>query len=140
MKIVFSTSNSLYALLIKLVTKGKYTHCGIVVGNEVYEAKPFHGVVKSEYDPLDWACSVKIKIEEEQLNKIKKFLDSELGCGYDWFGVCRFLFKPLKSNKNKWFCSELVVESLKKIKFFKKRIHSFNYSPQSLYSFLLKKT
>lgn len=42
-----------------------------------------------------------------------EFLDAQLGAGYDWFGILRFLPRWRKSN-DRWFCSELVFEALRR--------------------------
>lgn len=139
MKCVFYATNGLYAWLIKFVTKGKYTHCGIVIEDAVYEAHPFRGVIKSKYNPFDWQKSFDIKVSDKDSLKIKKFLESELGCGYDWFGVARFVFPFFKPNKNKWFCSELVGEVLKKINFIKKNTRISIFSPERVFQLLKKK-
>ena len=139
MKIVFSFSNGFYAYIIKLVTGGKYTHCGIVIDGYVYESEIFKGVIKTKYNPFDWYENIEIKISKIKTYKIQKFLESELGSGYDYLGALRFVFSFLKPSKNKWFCSELCIETLNKIRFFSKNKKPALYSPSVLYKILSKK-
>lgn len=41
-----------------------------------------------------------------------RFLEDQLGKGYDWRGVFHFLTRNKKNNPDRWFCSELVFTLL----------------------------
>jgi hypothetical protein len=52
-----------------------------------------------------------------------------LGYKYDFLGLIRFAFGPIKQNKKKWFCSEACLESL--------GIHdAWRFTPNSAYALL----
>jgi hypothetical protein len=138
MKLVFKSTNGLYGLLIKLVTRGKYTHCGVVINNIFYQASLFSGVTKSQYKPKNCHEIIMPLIKSKQA-KIKNFLEKELNSGYDWLGILKFVFPFLKPSKNRWFCSELVAEALIEVGFLKKDPKPYYYSPKGLFDMVLKK-
>ena len=42
----------------------------------------------------------------------RSWFENNLGYKYDFFGLIRFAFGPIKQNKKKWFCSEACLESI----------------------------
>ena len=42
-----------------------------------------------------------------------EFLEAQIGKGYDWYGILRFLPRWRKDN-DRWFCSELAFEALRR--------------------------
>lgn len=46
-----------------------------------------------------------------QQRLIDSFLRAQVGAGYDWLGVARFLSGINRNNYGRWFCSELVAEA-----------------------------
>ena len=81
-----------------------------------YESKALAGGV---VHPAHWGANAKpgavIYLYDfiEPLNAAEHsaliaFLKSELGCGYDYRGICAFLIHALGPASNRWFCSELI--------------------------------
>ena len=137
-KIVFKKGTDFYSFLIRLFTGGHYTHCGIVIDDILYQAQTLKGVYCENWIPnFNWTVK-NIDVEILFGNKAKNFLKSEIGCGYDWFGVLHFVLPFLKPSKKRWFCSELAAETLVKAGFLSKKKVSF-YSPQSLFNCIEKK-
>ena len=138
MKVVFNYSGGFYAYLIRFFTKGLFTHCGIVIGDTLYQAEIFKGVYKKEWHPEMWDI-VYIDTSEEKEKKVKKFLEKELGNGYDWLGVLHFLFKFLKPSRKRWFCSELCAKALVEAGVLNKKESLIYFSPESLFRRISKK-
>lgn len=138
MKVVFNYSGGLYGYLIKLFTRGLYTHCGIVIGDVLYQAQIFKGVYKQDWIPGMWDV-VYIDLSEKQQRKVKKFLEKELNSRYDWLGVLHFVFKFLKPSKKRWFCSELCAKALIEAGVLNKNEKTIYFSPESLFQRISKK-
>lgn len=138
MNILFKSSFGLYACLIRLATLGRYTHCAVEIDGVVYQAKIFKGVYKSEYIASEWDNEVQLFVNKEDTKKCVKFLESELGCGYDWLGVIKFVIPWIKASKSRWFCSELVVAALQKVKKLDKKIVACRCSPSKVYELLIE--
>ena len=107
MKLVFINRNDIYDKVVLAVTGGKYAHCGIVIDHTLFQALPGQGVVSSPFNISDgWTCVNLPNLDERAA---LKFVAHELGCGYDWCGVARFVLPFLKPSKSRWFCSELAA-------------------------------
>jgi hypothetical protein len=132
MKIVFNYSGGFYAYLIRFFTKGLYTHCGIVIGDDLYQAQIFKGVYKKQWHPETWDV-VYIDVSDKKTEKVKKFLEGELQSGYDWLGVLHFVFKWLKPSRKRWFCSELCAKALVEAGILNKKEKLIYFSPESLF-------
>jgi uncharacterized protein YycO len=46
-----------------------------------------------------------------------RFLEGEIGCGYDYRSIFRFLTRTKAGSKNRWFCSELVFAAIDRSRF-----------------------
>lgn len=102
--------------LIKWQTRSEYSHASLVLPDDtVLEALQGKGVihgrsirsVKEQVDLFEVACGV--PVTEAALT----FAKAQIGKGYDWTMVIRFLTRQPESRKQskKWFCSELVYAS-----------------------------
>lgn len=102
--------------LIKLQTRGHYSHASILCDNRLlFEAREFKGVVFSHIPYDEQIDYFYIPLNDEQEIKIFEFIDRTLGAKYDYKMVARFLSRLPASDdtKDKYFCSELVFDSLK---------------------------
>lgn len=52
------------------------------------------------------------ELSEDAHANLVAFLTSELGCGYDYFGIVGFILRIKGPARKRWFCSELVFEAL----------------------------
>lgn len=97
---------------IEWQTRGDYSHAAIMFEDDILiESMQFEGVRVRVGLPKDVKCDVfPIQVTEEQYLKIQQFAKAQLGKGYDYTMVIRFLTRKKASNEstNSWFCSELV--------------------------------
>lgn len=97
--------------IIKWRTRGIYSHVSIEINEIIYEAKEWRGVVKSNsiytYNDIG-TCTKTIEIDMQYSSflEFRKFIQSKLGCKYDWGAILNFLGNWNKHNPDKWFCSE----------------------------------
>jgi uncharacterized protein YycO len=120
MKLIFQRRpHSLFERAICWWTGGPYFHVAMVFhDNILIESLAGFGVrmaVVENIDPARWTTvEVPTTVEEEAI--IQKWAVSEVGCKYDWLGIfmAQFLGIP-RASRNKWFCSELVMDALHQI-------------------------
>ena len=123
---------SFWKNLINFWTRGPYFHIAILLpGNDLYESINTVGVhhVPNFIPSADWDI-VELHPGVEAVEKMRKFLEGEVGCPYDWNGLfwSQILFIP-RSHANAWICSELVAAALG---IYYKMKKSCVYSPNSL--------
>ena len=127
----------LFDKLVRIWTSSKYSHVECVIENNTYTAN-FDGVKRIKYkyyDPKEWDM---IQIGLRDYKKAESFLVEQVGKKYDFKGIFLTFIFPFKShNRDKWFCSELCAEVLKRDNFeLSKR--SSRYSPKGLFKELYK--
>ena len=118
MKLVFVRNNQIFGRLIRWATRSEWDHVAIWDDEtlECWEAVGSRGVLHH----FDWWPSPKdmqvCTIEAEGLNelrpRIREFLNSQVGKGYDWLAITRFLtrrMRPYDASEKRWFCSELAA-------------------------------
>ena len=144
MKIAFYTGRGkILDRVIRKWTKSKYSHVELIINNISYSASSRDGGVRKKtinYEAENWRIFDLKNIFD--INLALKFLNQNLGQKYDHKGI--FLSQVInldKHNKNKYFCSELIIEVLKKSinddKFV--ILENFSYfSPERLYNYLNK--
>ena len=104
---------SFWDRVISWWTRSPYFHVAVVLPDGcLYESLPGLGVHKVWNQTLpisDWDL-VALIVSDEALVKGRDFLESELGCRYDWFGLlwAQILGLPW-ADSQKWFCSELTA-------------------------------
>ena len=102
--------------LIKWWTRSPYFHIEMIIKGKWISTNPTDGAVyirelqdlKTNYDYID------IEIDGKKVKKAMVFLESQVGKKYDYLGL--FFSTVIKfnlDNKQKWFCSELIAETLK---------------------------
>lgn len=113
-KVIFARNNKPISLLIRLVTWSRWSHCAVVDGNHVIEAKGGCGVVytsltdfKKRYTDYAFADMPVIDSEREALNRAVR----EIGKGYDLKALFGILFRTGWECNESWFCSEHVAHS-----------------------------
>jgi len=109
----------LIAKAIQWQTRSPYSHASILdQAGYVYEAAA-RGVVKVDTKGWTWEDAVKhwgeievldVPVSQGQHADILAFLEAQLGKGYDYTMVLRFITRKQESRAStgKWFCSELV--------------------------------
>lgn len=107
------------AKLIKYGTKSNYFHVEIAIdgkwiGSHTHKGIEIHELNLEHKNPQFDYFELNIDpLTEKQSEKFWKWMEHEVGSGYDWLGIylTQFLFMDWES-KDKWFCSEIVAKIL----------------------------
>jgi uncharacterized protein YycO len=105
--------------LIRWQTRSHYAHAAIQIDEHIYEALPFKGVIRRFTRSADMAADTFLVAYPDSLytdrltNRVRSFLEEQVGKGYDFAGVVRFVTREKAKDDDTWFCSELVYEALR---------------------------
>lgn len=119
MKILLYRGKSFVSKAIQLQTRSAYSHVAIQLGDyEIYEAWHVGGVRKLRYATEGHSDGTPIDIyridyiPDGAVDKIRKFLQQQVGKKYDFKSVLRFITRRKVRADDRWFCSELVLAAL----------------------------
>ena len=132
-KIHFCKSNDIGGAFIRFFTFSHWNHVAIEIDGVVYESLSSTGVRKqaaSTYGGWDKMETVETYVPD--LKVTKKFLEDQVSKPYDWTALVALPFREDWHNKEKWFCSELVIEAMLKGKFKPIRMESYRVTPRDL--------
>jgi len=119
MKIIFTKDNSFQSRLIRLFTRSKFSHCGIVdcTTNTIIDSDLSRNGV-TEY-PFKNIILESTLYEEFDLpfapNTIIELVRTQIGKPYDIFAVILLPFRKSWEDDSKWFCSELIAWAFKEV-------------------------
>ncbi|MBL9187911.1 MAG: hypothetical protein JNK23_10555 [Opitutaceae bacterium] len=105
----------LVSRLIRWQTRSVYSHAAIELapGSDLcIESREFQGV---RFAAIDRTRCDRFEVEgmtPERWRDAIAFCERELGCGYDYRAVFRFLTRRRVPSNSRWFCSELVFAAL----------------------------
>lgn len=123
------------ASLIRWQSRGHYSHAALLMPDgRIVESWQGDGVRTKKLTDWDGVHRFEIpSMTEEQGRKALDFALSQVGRGYDYLGVLRFISRSSMLDDDRWFCSELVMESLRRadVRLFE-RVHSWEVSPGML--------
>lgn len=112
--IVFFRGRGPVAAIIRWQTRGAYAHCGWLANDGRFFEAHGHGGVQVHDSP--WVLNTGLAdvfavrdMTPAQHEAVTTFCQAHVGCGYDWFGVIRFLSGICRDDETRWFCSELVA-------------------------------
>ena len=118
--ILLFRGRSVISGLIRWQTRSKYSHAALLCPDgEVLEALEFSGVVKARPSCLAGVDAFRIKGDagEQILLNAIEFASSQIGKGYDYSSIFRFISRRECSGSGRqnrrWFCSELVFQACK---------------------------
>lgn len=115
-KIAMMHGRGLVSSLIRWQTFSRWSHCALVYpnGEWIIEAWPGKGVQKKKITDWNKVELFFIKgITEEQWKIAFNWAESQLGKGYDYWGVLHFIPRIHLPDNKKFFCSEFVFDALK---------------------------
>jgi uncharacterized protein YycO len=104
-------------------TRSPVCHAAILLPysrNEIVEAMQFVGVRVRFLKEEDWKhieVYDVIGMTPAQWVETVRFLEGEVGCGYDYRSICRFLTRKKAGSKGRWFCSELTFAAIDRSRF-----------------------
>lgn len=100
--------------LIRWQTRGEYSHAALLLPDgQIVEAWQGRGVrVKrlSDWEGIDKFTVLGMRAE--QWDKAIKVALAEVGKGYDYWAIIRFISRGRMPENDSWFCSELVFSAL----------------------------
>jgi len=110
----FCKSEDLGGRILRLFLMSKWNHVAIQVGDAVYEAVSWGGVIRRPYSQFakSWHRVASVEVEVAEPLTLYKFLSMQLGKPYDWKAILAFPFRGSWQSHEAWFCSELVYEAL----------------------------
>lgn len=96
--------------LICFETRSEFTHAAIrISGDTIIESYPGAGVRLRKIEGPDFLTTMEWAVPGVDWTKALDFAAGEIGCGYDWLNVSRFLTRLRgKQSDRRWFCSEFV--------------------------------
>lgn len=112
-----------YLLTTKLASKGikrwtnpKYYHVELVIDSVWYSSRTDHGLrslpLKELNDSYDY-YKLAILPSKYAIKHLHRFVEDNKDTGYNWLGIGLSQFIPVTThNRDKWFCSEVVVKML----------------------------
>lgn len=112
-KVIFGRNHLPFSWLIRIFTWSRWSHCGIVVGNMVFEATATKGVVITPIDDFIKRYNDHAFADVVVIDSVADAYDRlavEVGKPYDFSAVFGILFRTGWDDSNKWFCSELVAK------------------------------
>jgi len=134
--VFFKTRTTLVQKLICWQTDSPYSHVGLVFdGQLLIESQLPEGVQWNTfvYDPAIHDVFYVFQVTPDEGRQIYRFVYSQLGKGYDYWGCLRFISRRRLPENDKWFCSELVFEAfLQAGVSLLNRIDSYQVSPGDL--------
>lgn len=119
MKIALFKGNGFISKLIRWQTRGMYSHAALILNDgTVVESREFVGVrhvpdiIRDKGEEVDIFA---IDTTPAQDSTIAAFALEQVGKKYNYVGVFRFLTRQRwsASERDKWFCSELVYSAFK---------------------------
>ena len=137
-RVHFLKSHSISGWLIRLFTFSQWNHVAIEIDGQVYEARGATGVTRSSAKGYlqGWAKSATVEINAHKPDLAVKFLDAQVGKGYDFGAIIALPFRQPWHSKSKWFCSELVAAALAAAGWKEVRIKSHRITPRDLWILL----
>lgn len=103
MKVIFCRSNLPISLLIRLFTWSKWSHCGVIVGDQVIHSTITRGVDKEHLDSIKNRYKYEIRYIDGDANKAEDLI----GCKYDRSGAIGHLFGF--NDPNRYGCAKVIA-------------------------------
>ena len=137
MRILLFKGRGLISFLIRLQSRGVYSHAAVELDTgEIVEAWQGSGVrllKRLKHGRSDVDTFTVRNLTTEHAMGVTSFLTSQIGKPYDYIGVLRFVTRRRKGGPRKWFCSELVFAAFKAVGIsLLERTEAWEVSPQLL--------
>lgn len=99
-----------FGALIKWQTDSGYSHSGLLFNGVYMIEAELKGVVGQDYtqDELQEVELFDVDLDEESTAVIYEFAQAQIGKGYDFWALIRFISRSRFPENDRWFCSELV--------------------------------
>jgi uncharacterized protein YycO len=135
-KVLLFRPVGLLSKFISWQTDSDYSHAALMFDDCVIEAVQFKGVHKLAHDQIDWSRVDVYQVAgmtEEAAKAIREFAESQVGSGYDYWGVLRFISRRRLPDNEDYFCSEFVFDAVRNAGInLLERIESYQVDPGQL--------
>ena len=139
MQIGLYRGKSLVSKIIRWQTDGPYSHANIILDDgRIIEAWHKPGrvrVIKTLSDGHTPGTEVDLfhlDVTTEQSRTIADFLTAQVGKGYDYRGVLRFISRSDRTSIRRWFCSEMVFAAFQCAGVYLLHVDAYKVSPTLL--------
>ncbi len=141
MRIILCKGNGRVSRLIRWFTRGEYSHAALLFSdNVVIEAHAQHGVQHlylstwMVLNPQAGADIYELDLTPEQEAVVRAYAMVQVGKPYDWIGDLHFVTRQDYEQQpdDKWFCSELVFESIGQVLWLFARTRGWQVAPDLL--------
>lgn len=109
MKIIYGRNSMPLSWLIRLFTWSRWSHCGIVYGDDVIEATAKHGVIVTPIAEFKRRYKTWAIAEMPSGDDWLLLARNEVGKPYDWSAIFGLALRTGWDSDGKWFCSELIA-------------------------------
>lgn len=102
---------------IRWFTWGPVSHVAMQVGDRLFEAREFRGVIENyaaaELVSRPPSKTLWLPVSDKQKNKLLDWWEARIGLPYDYLGVFRFVTRrpETEAAKPRYFCSEAVFDA-----------------------------
>lgn len=113
--VVFSRSATLGSPIIRAADRwGQWSHCGLIVGPDVIEARAFHGVVRTPWRQFVDRAS---KFDERYIEVPDPaagvaWAEKQIGKGYDYGALFSNLLRENLQSRSRYDCAELLESAV----------------------------
>jgi hypothetical protein len=116
----YKAKGSLFDAAIRIWEVGPYSHCEAILAGPDYDGKftiassvPGVGVriTKAYMWAADWDF-IDVPLTQKQEAYVAAWFRDHSGAKYDYVGIFGFIFRPVKDEKGKYFCSEALGHAL----------------------------
>lgn len=110
-RVVFTRSWMPGSLLIRAITWSRWSHCALVVGDEVIESAMGAGVRRRSLRELLASSSAYsiVSLPVRDAEAVVAAAESQIGRRYDWAGAFGLALRHGWQDRRAWFCSELLA-------------------------------
>lgn len=113
-RVLLFRGRGVISALVRWQTRSVYSHCAIQLPDgRILESWQGSGVQVRRL--ADWAGVERFRvagITATQWGRAVSFAEAQVGAGYDYISVLRFVSRRHAPDNGRWFCSELVAAAL----------------------------
>ena len=101
--------------LIRWQTRSQYSHAALLFSDGLLvESMQGYGVRVRALDPKEEVDQFEVKgITAHEVAKVREFALGEVGHGYDYWAIVRFISRNRMPDNERWFCSEFDFAALR---------------------------
>lgn len=113
-RVLLFRGRGLLSAFIRWQSRSKFAHAALLLPDgRILESWPGAGVRVTSLPDWDGVTVCRVQgMTEVGWRMSVSFACEQVGCGYDWLGVTRFVSRREMPTNTRWFCSELVTAAV----------------------------